>query len=62
MLVAQHWNLTPTQWDNLTLKDKEEMTALYKTEKLMNQWENFIQQREMDKNSRKNKGKKGFKQ
>lgn len=58
LMVARDMGLLPSsKWDNLSLADKEEAFTLWKNQKEMQRWEQYLQRAELEK-SQRNKGKK----
>lgn len=60
--VARDCGLLPSsKWDSLSLADKEEAFAFWKSEQEMKAWETHLQEQEAKKRARKMKLKGGYK-
>jgi len=54
LMVANDMGLLPpSKWDGLSLDDKEEIFTLWKNQKEMQRWEQYLQRVEMEKSQRK---------
>jgi len=56
--VARDMNLLPpSRWDGLSIEDKEEVFALWKSQREMEAWEGYLEEKRLEK-IRKRKGQR----
>lgn len=53
--IASEYKLKPSEWDEASMEDKEEMFAFWKNKREMESWENYLQEQKIEKMKRDNK-------